>query len=51
MFLLKYLEMRFNKRTRQMVTASFILNSCLMLPVYVFVPALAFAQGKMEINF
>ncbi|XP_065368743.1 sodium-coupled monocarboxylate transporter 2-like isoform X2 [Calliphora vicina] len=40
----EYLEMRFNKRTRQLVTASFVVNACLMLPVYIFVPSLAFSQ-------
>ncbi|KAI8124518.1 Sodium-coupled monocarboxylate transporter 2 [Lucilia cuprina] len=40
----EYLELRFNKRTRQLVTGSFVLNACLMLPVYIFVPALAFSQ-------
>ncbi|KAM7360896.1 LOW QUALITY PROTEIN: sodium-coupled monocarboxylate transporter 1-like [Cochliomyia hominivorax] len=40
----EYLEMRFNKRTRQVVTAAFILNACLMLPVYMFIPSLAFSQ-------
>ncbi|KAH8382315.1 hypothetical protein KR009_002886 [Drosophila setifemur] len=40
----EYLEMRFNKRTRQLVTITFILNQFLMLPVYMFVPSLAFSQ-------
>ncbi|KAH8355920.1 hypothetical protein KR200_002233, partial [Drosophila serrata] len=40
----EYLEMRFNKRTRQLVTATFVMNSFLMLPVYMFIPSLAFAQ-------
>ncbi|XP_037824171.1 sodium-coupled monocarboxylate transporter 2-like isoform X1 [Lucilia sericata] len=40
----EYLQLRFNKRTRQIVTGSFVLNACLMLPVYIFVPALAFSQ-------
>lgn len=38
--------MRFNKRTRQLVTATFVMNSFLMLPVYMFIPSLAFSQGK-----
>lgn len=42
----KYLEMRFNRRTRQFVTMTFILNQFLMLPVYMFIPSLAFSQGK-----
>ncbi|XP_017026629.1 sodium-coupled monocarboxylate transporter 2 isoform X1 [Drosophila kikkawai] len=40
----EYLEMRFSKRTRQLVTITFIMNQFLMLPVYMFVPALAFSQ-------
>ncbi|KAH8311680.1 hypothetical protein KR044_007468 [Drosophila immigrans] len=40
----EYLEMRFNKRTRQLVTMTFILNQFLMLPVYMFIPSLAFSQ-------
>ncbi|KAH8313670.1 hypothetical protein KR067_009996, partial [Drosophila pandora] len=40
----EYLEMRFNKRTRQLVTATFVMNSFLMLPVYMFIPSLAFSQ-------
>lgn len=48
---MQYLQMRFDKRTRKLITASFVFNAFLMLPVYIFVPALAFSQGKMEINF
>ncbi|XP_030573592.1 sodium-coupled monocarboxylate transporter 2-like [Drosophila novamexicana] len=40
----EYLEMRFNKRTRQFVTLTFVLNQFLMLPVYMFIPSLAFSQ-------
>ncbi|XP_032579041.1 sodium-coupled monocarboxylate transporter 2 isoform X1 [Drosophila sechellia] len=40
----EYLELRFSKRTRQLVTVTFILNQFLMLPVYMFVPSLAFSQ-------
>ncbi|KAH8276118.1 hypothetical protein KR026_000861 [Drosophila bipectinata] len=40
----EYLEMRFNKRTRQLVTITFVMNQFLMLPVFMFVPALAFSQ-------
>ncbi|KAM8706332.1 hypothetical protein ACLKA7_010586 [Drosophila subpalustris] len=40
----EYLELRFNKRTRQLITMTFILNQFLMLPVYMFIPALAFSQ-------
>uniref|UniRef100_A0A1I8PAT2 Sodium/solute symporter n=1 Tax=Stomoxys calcitrans TaxID=35570 RepID=A0A1I8PAT2_STOCA len=40
----EYLQKRFDRRTRRVVTASFVCNACLMLPVYIFVPALAFSQ-------
>uniref|UniRef100_A0A1I8MQH9 Sodium:solute symporter family protein n=1 Tax=Musca domestica TaxID=7370 RepID=A0A1I8MQH9_MUSDO len=40
----EYLQMRFDKRTRKLITASFVFNAFLMLPVYIFVPALAFSQ-------
>uniref|UniRef100_A0A6P4EXD9 Sodium-coupled monocarboxylate transporter 2 n=1 Tax=Drosophila rhopaloa TaxID=1041015 RepID=A0A6P4EXD9_DRORH len=40
----EYLEMRFSKKTRQLVTITFIFNQFLMLPVYMFVPSLAFSQ-------
>ncbi|XP_060645921.1 sodium-coupled monocarboxylate transporter 1-like [Drosophila nasuta] len=40
----EYLELRFNKRTRQLITMTFILNQFLMLPVYMFIPSLAFSQ-------
>ncbi|XP_030080602.1 sodium-coupled monocarboxylate transporter 1-like [Drosophila hydei] len=40
----EYLELRFNKRTRHFVTLTFIMNQLLMLPVYMFIPALAFSQ-------
>ncbi|TDG42421.1 hypothetical protein AWZ03_011142 [Drosophila navojoa] len=40
----EYLEMRFGKLMRQVITATFLLNACLMLPVYMFIPSLAFSQ-------
>ncbi|XP_064551030.1 sodium-coupled monocarboxylate transporter 2-like [Drosophila montana] len=40
----EYLEIRFSKLTRQLVTATFVMNSCLMLPVFMFLPSLAFSQ-------
>uniref|UniRef100_A0A1B0C7K6 Uncharacterized protein n=1 Tax=Glossina palpalis gambiensis TaxID=67801 RepID=A0A1B0C7K6_9MUSC len=40
----EYLQIRFNKSTRRIVTLSFVLNACLMLPVYMFIPSLAFSQ-------
>ncbi|KAH8418033.1 hypothetical protein KR222_010828, partial [Zaprionus bogoriensis] len=40
----EYLELRFSKLTRQLITATFVMNACLMLPVYMFIPSLAFSQ-------
>ncbi|TDG43088.1 hypothetical protein AWZ03_010504 [Drosophila navojoa] len=40
----EYLEMRFNKGTRRFVTLTFIMSQFLMLPVYMFIPSLAFSQ-------
>ncbi|XP_023167231.2 sodium-coupled monocarboxylate transporter 2-like [Drosophila hydei] len=40
----EYLEIRFGKFMRKVVTLTFVLNLCLMLPVYMFIPSLAFAQ-------
>ncbi|XP_030379943.1 sodium-coupled monocarboxylate transporter 2-like [Scaptodrosophila lebanonensis] len=40
----EYLEMRFSKGTRQLVTGIFVGSTFLMLPVYMFIPALAFSQ-------
>ncbi|KAL5291974.1 hypothetical protein ACFFRR_011013 [Megaselia abdita] len=40
----EYLELRFDKRTRQLITMAFTLNVYLFIPVYIFIPALAFSQ-------
>ncbi|XP_053962139.1 sodium-coupled monocarboxylate transporter 1 [Anastrepha ludens] len=40
----EYLEKRYNKLTCQLVTCTFILNAFLLLPVIIFIPAMAFAQ-------
>ncbi|XP_061392472.1 sodium-coupled monocarboxylate transporter 2-like [Musca vetustissima] len=40
----EYLQLRFNKLTRKLITGTFVLSTCLMLPVIMFVPSLAFAQ-------
>ncbi|EDW16658.1 uncharacterized protein Dmoj_GI10654 [Drosophila mojavensis] len=40
----EYLEMRFNKGTRRFVTLTFIMSQFLTLPVYMFIPSLAFSQ-------
>ncbi|XP_055850584.1 sodium-coupled monocarboxylate transporter 1-like [Episyrphus balteatus] len=40
----EYLELRFNKTTRQILTLSFVLTGYLLMPVFIFIPALSFAQ-------
>lgn len=40
----QYLEMRFGKFLRQMITAIFVISIYMALPVVIFVPALAFSQ-------
>lgn len=42
----EYLEMRFNKKTRTFITFLFVVNILLILPVIMFIPSLAFSQGK-----
>ncbi|XP_055904619.1 sodium-coupled monocarboxylate transporter 2-like [Eupeodes corollae] len=39
-----YLQLRFNKKTRQIVTFAYMLTVFLYLPVYIFIPSLAFSQ-------
>ncbi|XP_073828202.1 sodium-coupled monocarboxylate transporter 1-like [Musca autumnalis] len=40
----EYLQLRFNRWTRKLITGTFVMSACLMLPVLMFVPSLAFAQ-------
>ncbi|XP_037947005.1 sodium-coupled monocarboxylate transporter 2-like [Teleopsis dalmanni] len=40
----EYLEMRFNKRVRQIITITFLLHSLLLIPVHLFLPSLALSQ-------
>ncbi|XP_075146357.1 sodium-dependent multivitamin transporter [Haematobia irritans] len=40
----EYLEIRFNRKTRQIQTVAFMTTLFLMLPVFIFIPALAFSQ-------
>ncbi|XP_017844652.1 sodium-coupled monocarboxylate transporter 2 [Drosophila busckii] len=40
----EYLEMRFNRATRQIQTIIFVLTIFFMLPIWIFMPSLAFAQ-------
>lgn len=38
--------MRFNRKTRELLTSLFMLTGFCILPVFIFMPALAFAQGN-----
>ncbi|TDG42422.1 hypothetical protein AWZ03_011143 [Drosophila navojoa] len=40
----EYLELRFNGATRKLQTLWFVINIFLMLPIFIFLPSLAFAQ-------
>ncbi|XP_054091958.1 sodium-coupled monocarboxylate transporter 1 isoform X1 [Zeugodacus cucurbitae] len=40
----EYLELRFNRSTRNLITFAFMFTSFLWLPVIIFIPSLAFAQ-------
>lgn len=41
----EYLEMRFGKGVRTLISLMFVLDMVLFLPVVIYVPALAFNQG------
>lgn len=45
LLLFQYLELRFSKGVRQLLTTSFLISVYLLLPVITFVPALAFTQA------
>lgn len=45
-FDLQYLELRFNRATRKLQTFLFVLTLFFMLPIFIFMPSLAFAQGE-----
>ncbi|XP_061392469.1 sodium-coupled monocarboxylate transporter 2 [Musca vetustissima] len=40
----EYLEVRFNRKTREIQTIAFMSTLFLMMPVFIFIPALAFSQ-------
>ncbi|XP_034485819.1 sodium-coupled monocarboxylate transporter 2 [Drosophila innubila] len=40
----EYLELRFNRATRKLQTLIFVVTFIFMLPIYIFLPSLAFAQ-------
>lgn len=42
----EYLEMRFGKGVRTLISLMFVIDMVLFLPVVIYVPALAFNQGK-----
>lgn len=41
---LQYLEMRFSRHVRKVITATFVVSVYLILPVTMFIPSLAFSQ-------
>ncbi|GAB0088916.1 sodium-coupled monocarboxylate transporter 2 [Sergentomyia squamirostris] len=40
----EYLELRFSRRLRHLVTVTFLVNTYLVLPIVLFIPAIALAQ-------
>lgn len=42
----QYLEMRFCKSVRSIVTVTFVLNGLLFIPIVLYIPSLAFSEGK-----
>lgn len=42
----EYLERRFNRRIRLLASIVFTVKSMLFIPVVIYVPALAFSQGR-----
>ncbi|XP_065354580.1 sodium-coupled monocarboxylate transporter 2-like [Calliphora vicina] len=40
----EYLQLRFNRKTRKLLTAAFTMSLFFMLPVFTFIPSLAFSQ-------
>lgn len=47
----EYLAKRFDPRIKKIITIIFLIKVLLILPVYIFVPSLAFAQGKILMVF
>lgn len=45
----EYLEMRFGKAVRTFISGLFVMDMILFLPVVIYVPALAFNQGKWRL--
>lgn len=43
-YVCQYLELRFGKSIRNLMTAFFLLNMLMFLPIASFLPAIAFAQ-------
>lgn len=44
---LQYLELRFGKWIRKLTTIMFIVMNLFFLPVIMYIPSLAFAEGKI----
>lgn len=44
----EYLERRFDPTIKKFITIIFLIKVFLILPIYIFVPSLAFAQGKKK---
>lgn len=44
----EYLEQRFDAKIKKLVTIVFLIKVLLILPVYIFMPSLAFSQGNFH---
>lgn len=47
----EYLQRRFDPKIKKIITIVFLLKVFLILPVYIFIPSLAFSQGKNKAYF
>lgn len=45
-FFFQYLRLRFNQKVRLLGSIIFIIKMLLYIPIVIYVPALAFSQGK-----
>lgn len=45
-FVFQYLRLRFNQHVRLLGSVIFIIKMMLYIPIVIYVPALAFSQGK-----
>lgn len=44
----EYLELRFSSRVRTLASVMFVLDEIMFLPIIIYVPALAFNQGRVQ---